>query len=159
LEGDEAATAWLEAMKANGAVEYPGNSQIVEAVANGEVTLGLVNHYYVFRFLDEQGESFKARNAFSASGDAGSLINVAGAAVLATNDAGSSAERFIEFLLSQEAQEYFRDETHEYPLAAGVAPRPELPALADLNTPELALGNLADLEGTLDLMRDAGVIP
>ncbi len=159
LEGEDAARQWLEDMKANRAVEFSGNTQIVEAVGRGEVTLGLVNHYYLFRFLAEQGEGFKARNAFSDAGDAGSLVNIAGVAIIKDNNAMSAAERFVEFLLSREAQEYFRDQTSEYPLAAGVQPRPELPPLDSLNTPELPLGDLADVQATLDLLRSTGVLP
>ncbi len=44
LEGDDAARAWLEGMVANGVVPFDGNTDIVMAVWNGELELGLVNH-------------------------------------------------------------------------------------------------------------------
>lgn len=50
LEGDQKTLAWLKAMKANGTKDYAKNAAIVEAVGKGEVSLGLVNNYYLYRF-------------------------------------------------------------------------------------------------------------
>jgi len=58
--GEEKTRAWLEGILANDVVAYDGNAALVEAVANGEIDLGFVNHYYLYRFLSEQGEGFKA---------------------------------------------------------------------------------------------------
>jgi iron(III) transport system substrate-binding protein len=82
LEGETAAGQWLKDMKANGVKEYNDNAAIVTAVAAGEIELGLVNHYYLYGFLKDQGEGFKARNHFTAANDVGSLVNVAGVGVL-----------------------------------------------------------------------------
>lgn len=49
---------WLEGIQANEPMSYEGNTQIVEAVAASEVDAGFVNHYYLYRFLAEQGETF-----------------------------------------------------------------------------------------------------
>ena len=62
-----------------------------------------------------------------------------------TNQA--NALRFIRFLLSEEGQTYFRDETNEYPVAAGVEPRVDLPPLDELNPPSLALTSLSGPRG------------
>ena len=67
-EGEEAARAWLEGMKANDAAEFPNNVSIVAAVGRGEVDVGLVNHYYLHRFLAEEGEGFPARNYHTGPG-------------------------------------------------------------------------------------------
>jgi iron(III) transport system substrate-binding protein len=158
LEGDAKAKDWLEGMKANGAVEFPKNTAIVDAVGRGEVDVGFVNHYYLHRFLAEQGQEFGARNHYS-SGDAGALINVAGAGILTSNDSPEGAQKFIEYLLSEPAQRYFTEETHEYPLVYGIEPSVTLPSLVSLDPPDIILGDLHDLRGTLDLMREAGVIP
>ena len=69
------------------------------------------------------------------------------------------AERFVEYLLSETAQRYFAAETREYPLAAGVEPEGELPPLSSLDPPDVDLSNLSDLQGTLSLMRDVGILP
>jgi iron(III) transport system substrate-binding protein len=157
--GEEKTREWLEGMVANGVTTYEGNSQIVEAVANGEIDLGFVNHYYLYRFLSEQGEEFKARNHFLSDGGPGSLVMVAGAGRLANGANEENALRFINYLVSPEAQEYFTTETFEYPVIDGV-PGPEgLTPLEELHKAPIALTDLADLQGTQTLLQDAGVLP
>ena len=156
--GDDAAVAWLEGIDANEPTSFPNNTSIVEAVGRGAVEVGFVNHYYLHRFLAEQGEGFGARNYYL-KGDVGALVNVAGAGIIETTEARDSAEQFIEFLLGTDAQRYFADETHEYPLAAGVESSAGVPSIAELDPPDVDLSNLDDLRGTLDLMRSVGVLP
>jgi iron(III) transport system substrate-binding protein len=158
-EGEEGARAWLEGITANGARDYPNNVAALEAVANGEVDVVFVNHYYLFRFLAEEGEDFSARNYYPKGGDPGALVNVAGAGILATSDKPDQARRFIDWMLGQDAQQYFADETFEYPLIEGVATHPDLVPLSELEPPDIDLSDIADLKTTLDLLRETGVLP
>lgn len=155
--GDEATGQWLEDMLANDVQVYDGNTAIVEAVSRGEIDLGLVNHYYLYRYLAEDPD-FPVANAFLPGGDVGSLVNVAGVGILTTTDQPSAAEEFVAFLLSDTAQEYFRDETVEYPLVAGIEADERLPALESIETPDLDLSDMSDLQGTLELLRTTGVL-
>ncbi len=159
VEGDKAAKAWLEAMKANGVKEYKDNSAIVSAVAAGEIAVGLVNHYYLYGFIKDQGEGFNARNHYTNADDAGSLVNVAGAAVLRTSSNMAAALAFVEFLLSDTAQQYFAQKTFEYPLAQRVAADDRLKPLKEIDPPDVDLSSLQDLQGTLALLREAKVLP
>lgn len=158
LEGEERAREWLEAMIANNTQIYSNNTGIVEATGRGEVQLGLVNHYYLYRFLAEQGEDFPARNHHPAAADAGSIINVAGVGILDTVKNQEAAEQFVDFLLSAEAQQYFASETNEYPLIDSIAINPMLMPLDEISTPEIDLSDLADLQGTLELLQDVGAL-
>jgi len=156
-EGDERTREWLEAVKRNDPKFYEKNTPIVEAVASGEIALGLVNHYYLYLVRQEQPDAPIA-NHFLAPGDPGSLVSVAGAAVLASGDR-DLGERFVEFLLSAESQRFYVDEAEEaeYPLVAGIAPKPGLPSLDSLRGPEIVLDRLgAELEGTLELLNETG---
>ena len=157
LKGDAAARAWLEAMKANGAKAFPNNDAIAEAVGEGEIPLGLVNHYYPFEILEEHPDA-KIQDHFLSSGDVGGLVNVAGAGVVASSDNRAAAERFVEFLLSSEAQKYFVTKTWEYPLVPGIEADPRLPKLSTLQPPAVDLSRLGDLEGTLELLGDVGLL-
>lgn len=157
-EGEEAARRWLQGIIANQPRKYPSNVPAVEAVAAGEVDVAFVNHYYLHRLKAERGPEYPVENAYLKRGDAGSLINVAGAGILAASRNTGAAERFIEFLLSEEAQQYFAKETFEYPLVQGVKPDAALPPLESIRTPELDLGNLADVEKTLELLREVGAL-
>lgn len=158
IHGEDATEAWLRGMLANDVVEYPKNSPIVQAVGNGEIDIGLVNHYYLFRFIVENPE-FPIANHFTDPGAAGGLVNVAGVAVLESSRNRENALRFVRFLLSEEGQRYFRDQTSEYPVGSAVEARPELVPLAELNPPSLALTSLSDLKGTIELLQEVGALP
>lgn len=155
--GDDATREWLEGMAANDAPEYGNNNAIVEAVSRGEVPMGLVNHYYNERFLAEDPD-LPTENHFLPADDVGSLLIMTAAAVLESSDDKELAERLVSWLLAEEAQQYFTDETFEYPLAAGVEPNPALePFTADevFTIDYVDLG--ADFESTLDLIRESGL--
>lgn len=158
LEGDDAAEEWLSAMKANGVREYANNREIVAAAASGEITVGLVNHYYLWGFINDQGDGFKARNHYTAAEDPGSLVNVAGVGILKSSKHSEAALELVNFLLSKEAQEYFANETFEYPLIDGVPADSRIKPLAEIAPPDLDLSNLDDLEGTLNMLRSTGVL-
>ncbi|HVM12787.1 MAG TPA: extracellular solute-binding protein, partial [Egibacteraceae bacterium] len=155
--GDEETREWLEGMVANDVQTFENNAAQVEAAGRGEIAIGLVNHYYLYRFTEESPD-FAAANKFLAGDDPGALVNVAGLGVLETSDQQERALELVDFLLSQEAQEYFSEETSEYPLVEGVAARDDLPPLDELDTPDIDLSDLDDLAGTLELLQDAGVL-
>ncbi len=158
LKGDEAARIFLEGIVANEPKVYDGNDAVLAAVAAGEIEVGFANHYYLMRQLAEQGESFPVRNYFLPGGDPGSLVNVAGAGILTTSKNPAAAQAFLAFLLSPKSQTYFATETSEYPLIDGVAADPALPPLSEIQSPDIDLSDLSDLEGTLQLMQQAGVL-
>lgn len=158
LEGEEAARAWLEGVLANEPVAYPNNSAIYQAVADGEVELALSNHYYLFRFLVQHGDGFAARTASPRGGGAGGLINISGGGVVNTAANPEAAERFLAYLLTEAVQERFAGETYEYPLVPGIETDPAVTPLSEISPPDLELGDLDDLRGTLDLLREVGAI-
>jgi iron(III) transport system substrate-binding protein len=158
LEGEDRAREWLEGIQANDPFVYPDNSSALEGVASGEVEVAFVNHYYLYQALEEQGESFPARNYYLKNGDPGALVLVAGAGILDTAENPEAAQSFIEFALSEEAQQYFADETYEYPLVDGVEPSEDLVPLSEIQSPDVDLSNLDDLQGTLELLQETGVL-
>ena len=157
--GDDKTRAWLEGIQANDAVVYPKNTPIVAAVGAGEVSVGFVNHYYLHRFLAEEGESFAARNYHPRAGGPGSLVMVSGIGILSTAQNPVPAQSFANFLLSPNSQRHFASETFEYPLTEGIPSSPGVVPIDNINHPAIALADLADLKGTQDLLRDVGVLP
>jgi iron(III) transport system substrate-binding protein len=157
LEGEDRAREWLEGMIANGVQSYAGNTQIVEAVGRGEVDLGLTNHYYLIRFLTENPD-FPARNYHPAEGGAGAMINIAGVGIIDTAANIEAARAFVVYLLSEEAQQYFVAQTNEYPLVEGIAVSDLLVPMEEINVPGINLTDLADLQGTLELLQDVGAL-
>ena len=158
LWGEEKTRAWLQAMIANDAKEYPKNTALVQAVANGEIEVGFSNHYYLLKIGKEAGTELAAANYFLPGGGPGSLVMVAGVGQLATAPNSANAQRFIQYLLEPASQGYFAQNTFEYPLIAGVEIAPGLQPLASLNIAALGVGDLTDTRGTVDLLNDVGAL-
>jgi iron(III) transport system substrate-binding protein len=156
LEGDDAARAWLQALKANEPVPFPNNTSIVAALGRGEVDVGLVNNYYLHRF-QAVDPNFPVAHHYT-EGDAGAMINVAGVALVDTVRDRDAAEALVRYLLGEDAQRYFALETFEYPLVGGIrAVGPQRP-ISEIRTPDLDLNDLWDLEGTLALLQEVGAL-
>ena len=152
LEGDQATLEWLRAIKPR-AQEYAGELGAVMATAQGDVDLSLANHYYTLRLKAGKPDANVALTY--TRGDAGSLVNASGVALLDDSD---TATNFVRYLLSREVQSYLAEEAYEIPLVPGV-PAPEgLPSLDELEPPRIDLTRLGDMEPTLTLMRRAGVL-
>lgn len=155
LRGEQVAREFLAAMKEN-AVLFEKNSAILEAVETGQVDAGLINHYYWYERAAEVGPSgMSSKIAWFEAGDPGNLVNVAGVGVLTDNPA---ADTFAAWLLGGSAQRYFVENTFEYALVAGIPPAGALPALKDIQSPDINLADLATLNRTLELISEAGLI-
>jgi iron(III) transport system substrate-binding protein len=156
--GEERTREWLEGLKANTPKTYEKNTPVVEAVAAGEIDLGLVNHYYLYLVKEEQPDA-KVANHFLESGDPGALVSVAGAGIIEGTDDEETAREFVEYLLSDEGQRFYTEEAEEaeYPLVEGVEPKEGLPALESLEGPDVQLDAFGpELEKTLDLISEVG---
>jgi iron(III) transport system substrate-binding protein len=154
LEGDAAAEEFLVAMKQN-AVLFEKNSIILQAVEDGVIDAGLINHYYWYELAAELGQdNMKSKLAWFQDGDAGNLINVAGVAVLSDNP---SANVFAKWLLQETAQRYFVERTREYSMT-GIPEVAGLKPLVDIRAPQFDLSDLDSLAETLELIRKAGLL-
>ncbi|HUP70840.1 MAG TPA: iron ABC transporter substrate-binding protein [Acidimicrobiales bacterium] len=159
MVGDDRTRSFLEGLKANDAKFYDNNVVTIDAVASGEIELGLVNHYYLYNEFKERPKAPVANYypGQDAAGE-GTFVNVSGVGVLANTDQVAAAERFVRFLLDEKSQHYFRDETAEYPMRKGIDPIAELPPLGDLKTIDVPLAALGrDLEGTVKMLKDVGL--
>ena len=159
--GDEATLEWLKAFKANEPVTGRNNTALHQLIADGEADLAVTNNYYLSRFLSRDAD-FPVRHALFAEGDLGNLMMVAGIGVLATSDQKEEAQAFVEFLLSGTAQQFFTGTVYEYPVTGeAIAPVAGLGvsyAEGRAAAPEFDLNLLTDLEGTLALLREAGLL-
>ena len=118
--GEEKTRQWLTDVQANEPIVYPKNTPQVAAAAEEEISIGMVNHYYLHRFIADQGDTFNARNLYLNDGGPGSLIMVAGAGIVNTASNKENAEKFLKFMLSPVAQQYFTGQVYEYPVVDGV---------------------------------------
>ena len=157
LHGDAATLAWLEGLEANRAQTYANNTAIVQAVGRGEVSFGLVNHYYNLRVRAEDPGA-PSENYYFPDGDIGSLLIVTAAGILESSDSPEAASELIEFMLGVPAQTFFSRETLEYPLASGVAASGDLPDLATLNVATYDFDRLGGgLGRTKELIDESGL--
>lgn len=124
--GSEGAQAWATAIVANMARNpQGGDTDQIRAIAAGECSIAIVNHYYWVRL----GASDKATDTQVAESTtflfpefadgSGSHVNITGAAVATTADDLGLAEQFIEFLLTETGQSYLTRDTKELPLLVG----------------------------------------
>lgn len=157
--GDEKTLQWLNDMKANGAKTYRNNSTQLQGIADGEIDYGLVNNYYLPR-MTKNDPRYPVQQTFFQQGDIGNLMNVAGVAVVKASKNQKAATEFVRFLTSPAAQQYFALQVDEYPVISGIIQndRVEPYDQALEASPSINLDQLSDLEGTLALLRRAGLI-
>jgi len=156
VEGEDVAREWLEGMVANDAKSYEGNIPVRDAIAEGEIDVGLINHYYVAEAAAEDPD-YPVKVHFPPE-DLGSLVNVSGVGILASSENKREAIGFVRAMLSDQAQTYFAESSKEYPLISSVEPPEELTPLREIPSPNIDLAKLGDLPGTLKLMRETGAL-
>ncbi len=158
--GDERTKQFLQGLKTNaGAQVYQKSSQIVEAVAKGQVAVGIVNHYYIYRHLAAQPTSpIAALMPDQQEGGMGAIMNVSGIGVTRASKHVDNAKLLIEFLVAQAGQKLFADLDKEYPLHSDVKADPALVDRHTFRTAPVPLARLAELrEPTLTLIEQVGL--
>lgn len=158
--GEQGAEQWLRQFAANDPRAYEKNSAVLDGIANGQVELGLVNHYYLYERKNAKGaDTVAIANSYAKEGDVGGLVNVAGVGILSSTKKTEKAQQFVEFLLSPTAQNYFSTKTFEFPLVGGIAlGNPELPNLNTLVGPNVDLSDLSSLAQTQALLQKVGLL-
>ena len=159
LRGEEGAKKWLTSFAANKPVAYEKNGAVRDAVNTGEVALGLVNHYYLLEKIAAEGaDAVVAKNQYIGGGDPGGLVNVAGVGILSKAPHANAAQKFVDYLQSETALEYFRTKTWEY-ILQNDAKQPEgLPDFASLGAPSIDLSDLKSIEATQELLSSVGLL-
>ncbi len=156
--GEQVAREWLEGMVANEVVPYPDNVTIRDAVAGGEIDVGLINHYYVAQAVAAEGPDYPAKLYFPPEG-LGSLLLLTSVGVLESSDRKDEAFDFIRSLLSEAGQEFFTSTSKEYPLARGAEPDPTLEVpLSRIPAPEVDLNDIGEVQATIELMQQTGAL-
>jgi len=180
-EGADSTKKWLEGMRELSPKGYTSNTPMIRALAAGEIDAALTNHYYVLRLKhdgaegeyegheeEEEGEEEEAAAPASApvetyrfqNGDLGNLALVTGAGVLQTSNQSAEAQRFLQFLLSEQAQSYAANRVNEYPVVSGTeVPEYMVPVDSAMTlSPEFELERLQEMDPTLDLLREVGLL-
>lgn len=152
--GEEKTAAWLQGMKANQAKAYPKNTPIIDALAAGEIDLGLPNHYYLLG-MKKENPSLPVEQTLFADGDLGNLVFVAGIGVLKSSQKQAAAQKFVQYLISDPIQADFTTRVNEYPVTNSAKPAAAAldPQTLQKAAPDVPYADLEDLDGTLKLLR------
>lgn len=159
-QGDAKTKQFLQGLKDNaGDQVYQKSSQIVEAVAKGQVALGIVNHYYIYRHLAANPSApIAAFMPDQQEGGMGAIMNVAGIGIVKSTKHLDSAKLLVEFLVAQAGQKLFADLDKEYPLHPEVKADPALIERKSFRAAQVPLTKLAELrEPTLILIEQVGL--
>ena len=158
--GEEKTRQFLQGLKTNADTQvYQKSSQIVDAVAKGQVALGIVNHYYVYRYLATQPDApIAVLMPDQQEGGMGAIMNVAGVGVVKSTKHLDSAKLLVEFLVAQAGQKLFAELDKEYPLHQDVKADPALVERKNFRAALVPLSKLAELrEPTLTLIEQVGL--
>ena len=136
--GEQKAEAWLKGV-VNNLARAPkgGDTDQIKAVAAGECDIAVTNSYYMARLMRSEKPEDKAvvekvTVVFPNQQSWGTHMNIAGGAVARHTKHQANAIKFLEYLASPEAQNYFANGNNEWPAAKGVDPgNPALKAMTD----------------------------
>jgi iron(III) transport system substrate-binding protein len=124
--GPQAAETWLKGVVANMArAPKGGDTDQIKAVASGECQIALTNTYYLARLMrsdkpDDGAVVEQVGVVFPNQQSWGTHVNIAGAAVARHAKNREAAVKFLEYLVSDQAQAYFADGNNEWPAVPGI---------------------------------------
>lgn len=158
-DGEQKTAKFLSDLAANEPRTYEKNSQVAKAAADGEIDVGLVNHYYLYELLAEDPDA-KVANHFFQGTDPGTFINVSAIAALDSTEHADEAQRFIDYMMN-DGQVFFAEESdeREYPLSGAEKTRAaELPPLESFQGAKVDLSVLGnELEASVRMIDEAGL--
>jgi iron(III) transport system substrate-binding protein len=124
--GEQKAEGWLRGVVANLARDPKGgDTDQIKAVGAGECQVAVSNSYYIARLMrssnpDDKALMEKVGVVFPNQSSWGTHLNIAGGAVAKNSRNTAAAVKFLEYLASAQAQNYFANGNNEWPTAKGV---------------------------------------
>ena len=148
--GEAKAESWLRGMKANLArAATGGDRDVARDIMGGICDIGIANSYYVGLMRSgaggpEQTKWGSAINVILPTFEGGGTqVNISGASIAKHSPNRAAAIRFLEYLVSDEAQKIYAEANYEYPVKAGAAIHPLIAALGTLKVDSLSLAEIA----------------
>jgi iron(III) transport system substrate-binding protein len=134
---------------------YNNDVEILENIASGQCEVGITNHYYLARLLEEDPDL--GVEVFWPNQDGrGVHVNTSGAGVTAHADDPELAQQLIEWLAT-DGQEAFVDGNHEYPANPAVEPGELIAGFGEFEADPLAAEEFGALNAeAIELMAEAG---
>src|SRR6056297_1713706 len=161
--GEEATKDWAEAVVANFARDpQGGDTDQLRGIVSGECDIAMSNTYYFARAVrkpvDGLSDSLDMIGwVFPNQSSIGAHMNISGGGVAANAPNRENAVRFLEYLASDQAQEYFSAGNDEYPAVAGVGLAPSVAALGIFRPDTIDLSDIADnIDAAVEVLNSAG---
>jgi iron(III) transport system substrate-binding protein len=149
-QGEAKAEAWARGVVANFArAPKGGDTDQIKAVAAGECGVAISNSYYLARLMrsdkaEERKLMEKVAIVWPNQSSTGTHINISGGGMLKTAPNKVAGVKFLEYLVSDDAQRYFADGNNEWPAVASVVTRnPALDAMGKFKADNLSIAALA----------------
>lgn len=152
-DGPESTEKWLAGVKQNLARKATGGDRnVARDILGGICDIGIANAYYVGQMKNAEpgsedrawGDAIKVvRPSFASGNDGGTHVNITGASLARNAPNRNNAVRFLEYLVSPEAQAIYANANYEYPVREGVAVDPVMAELGPLKVDTLNVGEVA----------------
>ncbi|MEL6690592.1 MAG: extracellular solute-binding protein [Pseudomonadota bacterium] len=162
--GEEAIQDWANGVVANFArAPQGGDTDQLRGIASGECDIAMSNTYYFARAVRKEvsGLDEEARNGigwvFPNQDSIGAHVNISGGGVAANAPNKENAIKFLEYLASDQAQQYFSAGNDEYPGVPGVAISPSVASLGFFRPDSIDLADIADnIDAANTILTNAG---
>jgi iron(III) transport system substrate-binding protein len=147
--GEEAAKEWATGVVANMARDpQGGDTDQMRGIVSGECEISVANTYYFARSIRKEVKGLSAERdmigwVFPSQDAEGAHMNLSGAGVAAHAPNKDNAIKFLEYLASPQAQEYFSNGNDEFPVVAGVNLAPSVAALGEFKADDVVLADVA----------------
>jgi len=148
--GEEITLFWAESLVKNFArPPQGGDRDQIKAVASGQCDLAVVNNYYLGKMLTSKDESEvaaaqKVKIFWPNQEDRGTHVNISGAALTKSSKNLAQAIQLLEFLVSDEAQQWYAEKNLEYPIKPGIQAGEILRSWGEFKADNLSLHNLGE---------------
>jgi iron(III) transport system substrate-binding protein len=155
-DGRPATERMLRRWMANDPDILGSDTDVLKAIADGDCDVGLANSYYLGRELEENPD-FPVTLEWADQQGRGTHVNLSGLGVVHGSDQAETARKLIEFLLEPSQQEVFAQNNHEFPVAKGARPSPQIAQFGDFKRDMIDVqGAGSHLTEALNLMDEVG---
>ena len=162
--GEEATLEWAKGVVNNFARDpQGGDTDQLRGIASGECDIAMSNTYYYARALRVGDSTMSAEDlanigwVFPNQNDIGAHMNISGGGVAANAPNRENAIAFLEYLTSEQAQDYFSAGNDEYPAVPGVGLAPSVAELGIFRPDTIALSDIAEnIEAAQRILNEAG---
>lgn len=161
--GEEAAGDWAKGVVANFARDpQGGDTDQLRGIVSGECNIAMSNTYYFARALRRDVSDLSDSIGmigwvFPNQDDIGAHMNISGGGVAVNAPNKENAIKFLEYLVSEQAQEYFSAGNDEYPAVPGIGLAPSVAKLGIFRPDGIPLGDIADNIGVAQrILSEAG---